>query len=488
MPPAQGYAMPHAQGHAMPPPGAPRSMKGLAIGLGAGMVAITGVIIALVVARGGGGGGRGSREDLVKAALAAMSAGDIGKLVELSDPVGLHARALDCSERDKDKGGGDPDPDKDGEGDKDAADDTGDVDDPQIEEKRIRRQAEKLVEKTKGMKFELVSIAARPDEDGRPTDGKGLVMKQGDRATKGCVFKVDVAIHDLVAKVRITEASAGEASEQEVKLSAIDAGGSWYLMKAPKVSAGGGSMGGKLRAYKDQMCACKDRACAEKVQEEAKAWGRTVEEEARKLPKDEQQAIDEIDEEMQACERKLREGDAAAEAKAIMAKLEDYKAKMCTCADRACAARVQQDLASWFATASSRMNDMKSSPEDERKAEALMEAYGECAEKLAAGDASAEEDPLPPEEPPPGGGASAGASAGEMSAVPACADYGRQIDKILACPKYPRSAAEAMKKGYEQMAKSWAATAGSPEARESWIKACVAGAEGLKKLVASMCP
>jgi hypothetical protein len=40
MPPAQGYAMPHAQGHAMPPPGAPRSMKGLAIGLGAGMVAI----------------------------------------------------------------------------------------------------------------------------------------------------------------------------------------------------------------------------------------------------------------------------------------------------------------------------------------------------------------------------------------------------------------------------------------------------------------
>ncbi|HSK03787.1 MAG TPA: hypothetical protein VK932_21185 [Kofleriaceae bacterium] len=511
--PAQPHAQPPAQGYAMPPPGAPRSMKGLAIGLGVGMVAVTGVIIALVVMRGGRGGGHGSREDLVKGTLAAMSAGNVDKLVELSDPVGLHARTFDCSERDKDSGAGDRDPDKDGDVDQDAdkatADDAGEVDDPQIQEKRIRRQAEKLVEKTKGLKIELVSIAGGEAKDGGGSEdtGRSLAMKKGDRAMKGCVLKVDVRFHDLVAKVRITEADATEAAEQEVQLAAIDAGGSWYLMSAPKVSAGVGAIGAKLRAYKDQMCACKDAACAEKVQADAKAWGKTVEQEAKELSKEQRQALDEIDEEMKACRRKLRDGDPVGDAgdagdadgdaggdvaaREVLAKLEAYKAKMCACADLGCAARVQQDMASWYAVAASRLAAMKASPEEERRAEELMKVYAECAEKLAKGDGpGSTDDPLPPEEPPPGGGTSGGGGAGAaaLASVPACADYRRQIDKILACPKYPRSAGEAMKQAYEQMEKSWAATAGTPSARETWIKSCVTGAEALKKLVDSMCP
>jgi hypothetical protein len=510
--PYSPHAMPHGPGHAMPPPGAPRSMKGLAIGLGVGMVAVTGVIIALVVARGGGGG-RGSREALVKGTLAAMSAGDVDKLVELSDPVGLHAQTLDCSERDQAQGGGGKGPDKDGDGaggDTDGAGGADEVDDPQIQEKRIRRQAEKLVEKTKGMKLELVSIAGGEAKDGGGAEdkGQGLAMKKGDKAL-GCVLKVDVAIHELVAKVKVkvTEPDAGEPSEQEVTLSAINAGGSWYLQGAPKVSGGGGGGGGgaitaRLRGYKDQMCACKDAACAEKVQADAKAWGKTVETEAKKLSKEQDQALEEIDEEMTACRRKLLEGDADGDAdgdaggdvslKEVLAKLESYKAKMCACADLGCAARVQQDMASWYAAAAAKLTAMKTSPEEDQRIEALMEAYGECAEKLAKGDgAGATDDPLPPEEPPPGGGTSGGGgatAAADLASVPACADHRRQLDRLLACPKYPRSATDAMRKGYEQMAKAWAASAGDPAGRGALIKACEQSADALKKLVASMCP
>lgn len=527
--PAQAPYSPHAMppgpgpGYAMPPPGAPRSMKGLAIGLGVGMVAVTGVIIALVVTRGGGGGGHGSRDDLVNGTLAAMSAGNIDRLVELSDPVGLHARTLDCTERDKASGAGDSGPDKDGAGDpdagKDAADDAGELDDPQIQEKRVRRQAEKLVEKTKGLKLELVSITGGEAKDGGSDDqGKGLAMKKGDKAM-GCVLKVDVAIHELVAKVKVTGPDAKEPSEQQVTLSAINAGGSWYLQSAPQVGGGGsgGALAARLRGYKDQMCACKDAACAEKVAEEAKAWGRTVEAEAKKLSKEQDQALERLDEEMKACERKLGVGDGVgvagdgdpdtdadtgADPKEVLAKLEAYKAKMCACGDLGCAARVQQDMASWYAVAVAKLATMKASPEEERRAEALMKAYSDCAEALAnGGGTGATDDPLPPEEPPPGGGtggvgasagagggAGAGASAGTLSSVPVCAEYGRLIDKILTCPKYPRSAAQAMKDGFAQMEKAWPATAGSPDARKTWIKACEDGAEGLKKLVDSMCP
>src|SRR5690606_21750857 len=108
----------------------------------------------------------------------------------------------------------DDDPDRDR--DQEPEDDPGAADDPQIQEKRVRRPHEELVEKTKGMELGLVSIAGVQHRRGADADAvadagadaKGLTMKKGDKATKGCVFKVDVASHDLVAKVRVTEPDA----------------------------------------------------------------------------------------------------------------------------------------------------------------------------------------------------------------------------------------------------------------------------------------
>jgi hypothetical protein len=76
---------------------------------------------------------------------------------------------------------------------------------------------------------------------------------------------------------------------------------------------GGSELEKKMKKSRDDMCACKDKACADKVQEEYKAWTN----EARKGEKPDKstlEALDKIDSEYKACRRKLRdaEGDKPA--------------------------------------------------------------------------------------------------------------------------------------------------------------------------------
>jgi hypothetical protein len=487
------HAAPPMPGYPMPPP-ARRSGKGLAIGLGLGGVAAAGAAIAIVLAtRGGGGSGAGSRDDLVKGALAAMSEGNVEKLVKLGNPIELQSAMLDCSERDKQKADRDKDKggDTDGEdGGKDAVADD-DVDDPQIQEKRLRRQHEKLVEKTKGMKIELVSIAGEREKDKDPDaedpDDKAKQRKKGtrkgDEITKGCVLKVDVALHELTAKVKVTEPDGKEPSEGEARLSVIEAGGSWFLVMAPRLSAGGGAIASGLRKYRDKMCACKDVKCAEDVSDDMRDWSKTVRDEAKALSRDERKPLDEIDDEMKACRRKLREGDLDAEAREVMAKFEEIKSKMCACADRACADRIQKELERWSDTMTPKVKAKTPTAEEQKRATELMTAYAECSIKARA-EAKTEADDPPP--PPPDDPDTSGGSG--LSSVPACAEYRRGIEKLRSCARYPRSAADALKRAYEQMEQGWAASSGNAAYREAITKSCASGADSMKKLLESMCP
>jgi hypothetical protein len=500
---------PHApQGYPMPAP-RPRSSKGLVIGLGVGAVAVAGTIAAVVLLRGGGSGA-GSRDDLVKQTLAAVSEGNVDKLVKLSDPVGLYNLALDCSERDKaTKDADKAKADEEDKGMRDAGGDEAgdDVDDPQIQEKRVRRKHEKLVEKMKGMKIELVSIEAEKAKDGEQDKedaaaaaerAKGRVMKKGDKASKGCVFKVDVELHALVAKIRVTEPDAKAPSEGEAKLLAVDAGGSWFLWEPPAIRAGSGALATKLRKYRDQMCACKDAACAEEADKEMKDWARSARGEAKDLPQDEVKLLEEIDDEMKVCREKLRAADKDAVVKEAVAKLEELKTKMCACAEPACVDGVQQELTGWAKQLSERSGDAKPSAADDAKADELMKAMKECTAKAMAGSTAPKppDDPLPPEDPSggtgagPSGGPSGGTDAGgggSLSSVPACAEYRRQIDKIGACRKYPRSAVDGMKKGFEQLEKGWASARPNAAAREAIAKVCAESAESLKKARETIC-
>ena len=517
-PPPQQQHAPYAPqggpgpGYPMPAP-RPRSSKGLVIGLGVGAVAIAGTIAAVVLLRGGGSGA-GSRDDLVKQTLAAVSEGNVDKLVKLSDPVGLYNLALDCSERDKATQDADKDKEKEAADEEDKGMRTGggdeagdDADDPQIQEKRVRRKHEKLVEKLKGMKIELVSIEAeqakaaakdgeqdKEDAAAAAERAKGRVMKKGDKASKGCVFKVDVELHALVAKIRVTEPDAKAPSEGEAKLLAVDAGGSWFLWEPPAIRAGSGALATKLRKYRDQMCACKDAACAEAADQEMKDWARSARGEAKDLPQDEVKLLEEIDDEVKVCREKLRAADKDAVVKEAVAKLEELKTKMCACAEAACALRVQQELTDWAKQLSERSGDAKPSAADDAKADELMKAMKECTAKAMAGSTAPKppDDPLPPEDPSggtatgPSGGTDAGGG-GSLSSVPACAEYRRQIDKIGACRKYPRSAVDGMKKGFEQMEKGWASARPNAAAREAVAKVCAESADSLKKARETIC-
>jgi hypothetical protein len=336
------------------------------------------------------------------------------------------------------------------------------------------------------MKLELVSIAGEKDKDKAEDDPdaerkKRKGTRKGDEVIKGCVLKVDIELHELVAKVRVTEPDAKEPSEGEAKLRVLEAGGSWFLVMAPKLSAGGGSIGAGLRKYRDKMCACKDVKCTEDVSEDMEDWARTMRDEIKSLPGDERKALDEIDDEMKACRRKLREGDEAAEAKDMMAKLEEFRARMCACADRTCAEQIEKDTMDWSTSVSSKAR--KPRDDDQKKAVELMIAYEDCKRRAMKAEAA----PRPPDDPPPPDDpASSGGSS--LASLPACAEYRRGIDKLLGCPKYPRSAAEAMKQDYERRDKAWASSSQTQVGRDLVNKSCAESAELLKKLLDSMCP
>jgi len=441
--------MPPGPGHAMPGPHGPRSSKGLVIGLGVGAVAVAGIVAAAVLATGGGGGGGvGSREDLVKRTLAALGEGDVDRLVKLSDPVRLYELALDCSERDK-KRDADKDKARDG-GDDDRGTDDDLDDDPQLQAKRARRQFEKLVDKTKGMKVELVSIAGEGDDkDGADPDGKRkktLGMKKGDKI-KGCVVKVDVQIREVAAKVRVTAPDGKEPVEQKTVFTAIEAGGSWFLATPPRLGGGGGTVvggGGPLGG-----------------------GGSTI----------------------------ASDGDdtgGASEVKQALARMGRFKATMCACADQACVLRVQKEMADWAASMSRKARDQKppraEDMDDLKRVSDLAREITECAAKaIAAGTgARSPDDPPPPVDPASDPASSGGGP--DLASLPACADLHEQIEKIRACPKYPPTTADTVRQSWTQLERTWASSRSSQGTRQQMTAACEAFGSSVKKTLASICP
>ncbi|HWU88434.1 MAG TPA: hypothetical protein VN253_14205 [Kofleriaceae bacterium] len=470
------------------------SSKGLVLGLAGGAVAVTGIIIAVVVATRGGGGGAGSRDDLVKSTLAAMTDGDVDKLVKLSDPVGLYEKAVDCSERDKAKQDKDAEADdKDKEKDKDKDADSDD-DDPAIQAKRVRRKHEKMVEEIKGMKLELVSIKEKgdkekgdkkkgDDDDKDGDSGTGTRMKKGTKAGKGCVFKTDLRMHELTATVRVTEGQ-GEPAEQEASLFAIEVDGGWYLAMPPTLRAGVGALERELKKYRDKMCACKDAACADEVQKDYKDWTRSQRDAAEKLSKSDRRPLDEIDDELKACRRKLREGDADEQVRQAIAKMEDFKSQMCQCTDKPCADRVSKEMQEWAASMASKTDVKPSRAEDMKRLSELGEEMGKCMAKAMTSAPTDDPPPPPPGDPPaedPGAG-------GTLASLPACAEYRRQIDKIRACPKYPPTSVATIQRSYDQLEKSWASKHTTAAARQQMNRTCEMIVDSLKKSLAVICP
>jgi hypothetical protein len=74
------------------------------------------------------------------------------------------------------------------------------------------------------------------------------------------------------------------------------------------VGCGGGTEG-EVAKYRDKMCACDNKDCADKVLEDYNAWAKGAREEAKKMSKEDRDKIMAIDKELKDCRRKLRDAD-----------------------------------------------------------------------------------------------------------------------------------------------------------------------------------
>jgi len=277
--PQQSYGQPIP---AQPIPGSAQtsgstsSKKGLFIGLAA-LVLVGGGVGIFFALRGGASAGVGSRDDLVKATVAALAKGDADALFKLGDPAALE-KLMECK-----KEGGDTK--------------------SEIEErtKELREMDKALAGKTKGLKLDIVKIDERQpslDENGKNRHA----YEKGAKLGPDCTAKVSMVEH----KVEVTLKVGG--ADTPMRMEMLEADGGWYLvddidLDVPNsaVAAGGsaaaGSAGGagasasasgggggaaptggyakmiaKLSSFKDRMCACKDQACAGAVTNDMTAW------------------------------------------------------------------------------------------------------------------------------------------------------------------------------------------------------------------------
>ena len=77
---------------------------------------------------------------------------------------------------------------------------------------------------------------------------------------------------------------------------------------------GGGGLEKEMKGWKDKVCKCTDKACAEKTWDEYRAWQKTKRDAAKDMPKDQIEKLVAIEDEAKACRKKLRgdEGEGGA--------------------------------------------------------------------------------------------------------------------------------------------------------------------------------
>ena len=139
--------------------------------------------------------------------------------------------------------------------------------------------------------------------------------------------------------------------------------------------------------FKTRMCKCADKECADKIHTEFKEWRHKLKEtfskeEAKNLPKETQKKLEDSLEELEKCQLKIGGGGGGGdEGKAgeAMAKMTEFKDKMCACKDKACADGVQHAMMDWSTGAMKDAANMKLSPDDTKKMTDVAKAMSECA-------------------------------------------------------------------------------------------------------------
>jgi hypothetical protein len=243
------------------------------------------------------------------------------------------------------------------------------------------------------------------------------------------------------------------------------------------VAACGGGDKGKMNKIKDDMCACKDRACVDKVEKDNEAFVKSLGEkykDEKDVPKD----LLAIGEEIDKCEHAAKEAEDKAKEGDDGAKMTAMKDAMCACKDAACIEKVQKDNGAFMKA----MGDKYKG--DQKPTEAMMkigEEMGACMAKAMSADAPA---PAPA---PAADGTAPAAGGGGDTGIAECDDYMKSIDKLMACDKMPAASKDAMKQGLDAMKSSWAQLKDAPaEAKKAAGDGCKQAVDAIKQSASAM--
>src|SRR5262245_19515413 len=173
------------------------------------------------------------------------------------------------------------------------------------------------------------------------------------------------------------------------------------------------------------------------------------------------------------CKKKGGAGEA-------MAKMSEFKDKMCKCSDKACADKVTDEMTKWSQEmAKTADKEAKVSEEDTKKMQEVTEEFTKCATKAMTGGGDKKDEPKKDD--------SAGAAPAGGGGMPQeCEDYKAAMEKLASCDKIPKEAKDAMKQGFEQMSSSWKDMGTMPkEARDAAATACKGAADAAKQAMAA---
>jgi hypothetical protein len=139
-------------------------------------------------------------------------------------------------------------------------------------EAAAKKELAAVATKAKGQKVEAVSIKL-----------EATPVRYGEAKLTGCAPKGDAMVHTVTLKLRVADKRT-ERSDMKI----VEVDHRFYVATVPDYVGAGGPKQNDLvatfRAFTDQMCACKDKACADKVQDDFTKWGTEM---SKKMDRDE---------------------------------------------------------------------------------------------------------------------------------------------------------------------------------------------------------
>jgi hypothetical protein len=180
-----------------------------------------------------------SRHTVVRKAVAALAAGDVEGLVALASPQELYATHYTCSSLTADQFTA-----------------------------KAREQYTEASSQSKGTIAEVVFI-------------EELKVVKDKHRDESCAPKKSLVTYAASVKVKV--GSDDKARERRMDFTLHEVGERWYLGRVPALTAKGGVEAAieMVILFSDRMCACKDKACADKVNEDYTKWGMEMAKDAR---------------------------------------------------------------------------------------------------------------------------------------------------------------------------------------------------------------